>query len=203
MITVIDYGMGNLFSVQNTLEAMGAEAIVSNKRSDLEKSDRVILPGVGAFPDGMKHLKELGLIEILKLLVLKKKKPFLGICLGMQLLASVGEEHKLTDGLGWFTGRVRRFQADEKKFPIPHVGWNDVLPQNKETLFKDVQSQIFYFAHSYHFVPENQSIVAATCTYGETFVAAVQQDNIFGIQFHPEKSQKSGLKVLENFLSYA
>ena len=202
MVVIIDYGMGNLFSVKNALEAIGVEAKISNEPDDLRRAEQIILPGAGAFPDGMKNLKNLGIIPVLEEEVLKKKKPFLGICLGAQLLATQGEEHQLTDGLGWIKGRVRRFQVDESKFRIPHIGWNDVFPKKDNILFKNVHPPIFYFVHSYHLVPEDQSVIVATSEYGETFVAAFQKENIFGVQFHPEKSQKNGLRILENFLAY-
>lgn len=203
MVIIIDYGMGNLFSVKNALEAIGTEVVISKNPEDLKKADRIILPGVGAFPDGMKNLKELGIIPALEEEVLKKKKPFLGICLGMQLLAEEGEEGGFHKGLGWISGRVRRFQIDENKFRVPHVGWDDVNSIGAAILFKDVLPQIFYFVHSYFMVLENPKALAATCDYGEKFTAAVEQGNIFGVQFHPEKSQKSGLAVLRNFLNYA
>ncbi|MDD5431184.1 MAG: imidazole glycerol phosphate synthase subunit HisH [Candidatus Pacebacteria bacterium] len=202
MTVIIDYGMGNLFSVENALKTLGGDIKVSGKPEDIRAADRIILPGVGAFPDGMKNLKNLGLVEILREEVLEKRKPFLGICLGMQLLASEGEEHEPTKGLGFIEGRVRRFQTDEKKFRIPHIGWNDVLAGKDSILFKDLENPVFYFVHSYHFVPEDKDNIAATCDYGEIFAAAVRKENIFGVQFHPEKSQKSGLKLLENFLNY-
>lgn len=192
--------MGNLFSVKNALEAVGAEIVISKNPEDLKRADQIILPGVGAFPDGMKNLKELGIIPALEKEVLEKKKPFLGICLGSQLLASYGEEHGSTSGLGWINGRVRRFRVDEKQFRVPHVGWNDVSPVPGATLFKGIDSDIFYFVHSYFVAPEDPGVVAATCEYGEKFTAAVERGNIFGVQFHPEKSQKSGLKLLKNFL---
>lgn len=202
MTVIIDYGMGNLFSVANALEYLGADVKVSNRKEDLEKADRLILPGVGAFPDGMKNLEKLGIIENLKKEVFEHKKPLLGICLGMQLFATEGDEGSLTKGLGWITGRVRRFRVDEKKFRLPHVGWNDVSQKNEDSLFKGAGQPIFYFVHSYHLVPEDPSVITATCNYGENFVAAIQKDNLFGVQFHPEKSQKNGLRVLENFLAY-
>lgn len=199
MVVIIDYGMGNLFSVKNALGAINAEVVISKNPEDLKKADHIILPGVGAFPDGMKNLKELGIIPALEDEVLKKKKPFLGICLGMQLLASEGEEHGLTSGLGWIKGRVRKFDVSEE-LRIPHVGWNDVSPAPNAKLFAGIDSNIFYFVHSYFLVPENSGLVSASCEYGEKFTAAVESGNIFGVQFHPEKSQKSGLKLLKNFL---
>lgn len=202
MVVIIDYGMGNLFSVENALKYLKADAMISNKAEDLKKADRIILPGVGSFSDGMKNLENLGIIKTLEEEVVKNKKPFLGICLGMQLLASEGEENGLTRGLGWFAGRVRRFLIDETKYRIPHVGWNDVVAGAGEKLFGGIQNPVFYFVHSYHLVPKDTADIVASCDYGEKFAAALKKDNIFGTQFHPEKSQKNGLKLLENFLKF-
>lgn len=200
MITIIDYGMGNLFSVENAIKTLGAEVIVSSKAEDIKMADKIILPGVGAFPDGMKNLKDLGIDKILTEEVLNKKKPLLGICLGMQLLASVGEEHGITTGLGFIEGAVRKFKIEDKKFRIPHIGWNDVVLSRENILLKNVKTPIFYFDHSYHFVPKDNSVIIATCDYGEIFSAAIQKENIFGVQFHPEKSQREGLNLLNSFL---
>jgi imidazole glycerol-phosphate synthase subunit HisH len=199
MIAIIDYNMGNVGSVRNALRVLGVEAILSSKKEDIEKSSHIILPGVGAFGDGMQRLKDLNLIPLLENEVLVKKKPFLGICLGMQLMAEIGEEGGEHRGLGWITGKVRRFQVDEKKFRVPHIGWNDVIFKNPSLIFRGVTSPIFYFVHSYFIVPEKKEVISAVCDYGEIFPAAVQSENIFGIQFHPEKSQKSGLLILQNF----
>lgn len=200
MVVIIDYGMGNLFSVKNAFDAIGAESVISNDSKDLKKADKIILPGVGAFPDGMKNLKKRGFIEVLKKEVLEKEKPFLGICLGMQLLATDGEEHKLTKGLGWIPGHVRKFNV-QNNLRIPHMGWNDVFIKKENPLFESVKDPVFYFVHSYHIVPKDSRVVIATCNYGEEFVAAIQKGNIFGVQFHPEKSQKCGLELLKNFLA--
>src|SRR3989344_317516 len=202
MVVIIDYGMGNLFSVENAIKYFGAEVKISDQKEEIEKADRLILPGVGAFPDGMKNLEKLGIIDVLKKEALEKEKPFLGICLGMQLLSAEGEENILTKGLGWVPGKVKRLQVDEKKFRIPHVGWDDVIPKKDGMLFKAVKQPVFYFVHSYHLVPEDSSVIAGVCDYGESFAAAIQKDNIFGVQFHPEKSQKNGLAVLKNFLDF-
>lgn len=199
-VVIIDYGMGNVGSVKNALTFLGYEAVVSLNPQDLERASYFILPGVGAFADGMKNLAESGLLPALESEVLTKKKPILGLCLGMQLFASAGEEGGLHKGLGWIKGRVQRFKVDEKLYKVPHVGWNDVHPRDRATLFLGVKRPIFYFVHSYHLTPEDKSIVAAQSEYGEKFVAAIEKDNIFGLQFHPEKSQQEGLKVLENFL---
>jgi len=200
MITIIDYGMGNLFSVGNALKTLGAEVVISSKAEDIRAADKIVLPGVGAFPDGMKNLKDLGIDKTLAEEVLVKKKPLLGICLGMQLLATVGEEHESTDGLGFIEGTVRKFKISGKKFRIPHIGWNDVVPKGDDPLFKKIRTPIFYFDHSYHFVPKDGSTVIATCDHGEVFAAAVRKENIFGVQFHPEKSQREGLDLLNSFL---
>jgi glutamine amidotransferase len=200
MVVIIDYGMGNLFSVKNALDAIGVESIISDNPNDLKKADKIILPGVGAFPDGMKNLKNRGFVEVLEKEVLEKKKLFLGICLGMQLLASDGEEHKLTKGLGWIDGHVRKFNV-QSDFRIPHIGWNDIFIKKENPLFGAIKTPVFYFVHSYHIIPKDSSVVIATCNYGEEFVVAIQKDNIFGVQFHPEKSQKCGLELLKNFIA--
>ena len=203
MVIIIDYGMGNVGSVKNALEFLGEKALISSNPGDLEKASHIILPGVGSFGDGINNLKRSGLVEVLEKEVLKNKKPFLGICLGMQLLAEEGEEGGLHRGLGWIAGKVRHFKVDSKDFRIPHVGWNDIFPKENQELFKGISSQIFYFVHSYFLEPKDKSVVAAVCRYGEEFTAAIQKDNIFGTQFHPEKSQKSGLMLLKNFINYA
>lgn len=200
-VVIVDYGMGNVGSVKNALTFLGYEAVVSSSSEDLERATHLILLGVGAFADGMKNLNSAGLVPVLESEVLERRKPILGLCLGMQLLASVGEEGGLHKGLGWIKGRVQRFRVDEKLYKVPHVGWNDVVPQERATLFRGVKRPIFYFVHSYHLVPEDKSIIAAETEYGGRFVSAIEKDNIFGLQFHPEKSQQEGLKVLENFLN--
>lgn len=202
MIAIIDYNMGNVRSVKNALTALGYDCVISRKKKDLENASHLILPGVGAFVDGTKNLDNLGLVKILNDQVLIKHKPILGICLGMQMMAETGEEGKLSRGLGWIQGIVRRFNVDEKKYPIPHVGWNDVVPSAGSALFKNIEKNIFYFVHSYFLVPENKKLAAGLTDYGEKFTSAVQSKNVFGVQFHPEKSQQAGLKVLDNFLHY-
>ena len=202
-VTVIDCGMGNQGSVLNALRFLGVPASLSRDENALASATHLILPGVGAFQDGMERLRRFGLIPPLQREVFEKKKPFLGICLGMQLLASVGEEGGEERGLGWIPGRVRRFRVDEKKFRVPHIGWNDVAPKEGSPLFAGIASRVFYFVHSYIFLPTERAAVEAACDYGENFPAAVRNGNIFGAQFHPEKSQKSGLALLSNFLQYA
>lgn len=201
MIGIVDYGMGNTGSVKNALLFLGAEAVISHNPDDLHRATHLILPGVGAFGDGMKKLANFGLVRILEEEVLVKKKPILGICLGMQLFADIGEEGGTHKGLEWISGRTRRFQIDEKNFRLPHIGWNDVEILKSTTLFRGVAPAVFYFVHSYLVEPSDPSSVIATCDYGEVFPAAIEKENIFGVQFHPEKSQKAGLAVLKNFIT--
>jgi len=149
----------------------------------------------------MKNLRERSLVEILTKEVIEKKKPFIGLCLGMQMLGTSGDEGGDARGLNWIPGNVRRLQVDEKKFPVPHVGWNDTQSAPHSKLFKNVARPIFYFVHSYILEPEQEGVVSATTDHGETFPAGVESGNIFGVQFHPEKSQQAGLQVLQNFLN--
>ena len=199
-VIIIDYDIGNVASVQKAFTKLGVGVKISSRIDDLETSDYIVLPGVGAFKKGMENLVSFGLLDILHHEVLDKKKPFLGLCLGMQLLADEGEEGGTTKGLGWVAGKVRKFSTDESKFKIPHVGWNDVSPQNNSKLFMNISNPVFYFVHSFHFVPDDVSVVAAKTNYGENFVSAVEKENIFGLQFHPEKSQSAGLEIFTNFL---
>lgn len=201
MIVIVDYGMGNTGSVKNALLFLGKEAVISRNPEDLHRATHLILPGVGAFGDGMKKLVDFGLVRILEEEVLMKKKPILGICLGMQLFADIGEEGGTHKGLGWISGGTRRFRVDEKRFRLPHIGWNDVETRESATLFEGVTPEVFYFVHSYVIEPSDPSVVTASCDYGEVFSAAVEKENIFGVQFHPEKSQKAGLAVLKNFIA--
>ncbi|OGC86108.1 imidazole glycerol phosphate synthase, glutamine amidotransferase subunit [Candidatus Adlerbacteria bacterium RIFCSPHIGHO2_02_FULL_54_18] len=199
MIAVVDYGMGNVASVRNALALLGAEAIITARAEDFERATHIILPGVGAFPDGMRELWERGLIPVLRREVLENQKPFLGICLGMQLLAEAGEEGGDTKGLGFIAGKTRKLTVAGLR--LPHIGWDDVTSAPGARLFADIDSRDFYFVHSYVMEPADSAAIAATCTYGEAFAAAVQKDNIFGVQFHPEKSQKAGIAVLRNFIN--
>ena len=201
-VAIIDYGMGNVFSVKNALDAIKTQNLISNDPNAINDATHIVLPGVGAFAKGMDSLRSLNLISVLEEEVRLKKKPFLGICLGMQFLSTQSNEHGLHPGLGWVGGQVKRLERDEKKYPIPHMGWNDVAPSEGSVLFEGISNPVFYFVHSYYFDVLDKNNLAATSDYGGEFAAAVQKDNIFGVQFHPEKSQKSGLQVLNNFLSY-
>lgn len=199
-VVIIDYDMGNVASVRKAFIKLGVDVKISSRVDDLEIADYIVLPGVGAFKDGMDNLKKLNLIDILTKKVLVDKMPFLGICLGMQLLAKTSSEYGLHQGLGWVDAVVEKLEASEN-IRIPHVGWDDILLQNHDPLFVDVEDLCFYFTHSFIMKPVNKMIINSYCEYGEKFVATIRQENIFATQFHPEKSQKSGLKLLENFLS--
>ncbi|MEW5691872.1 MAG: imidazole glycerol phosphate synthase subunit HisH [Candidatus Hydrogenedentota bacterium] len=202
LIVVVDYGMGNLRSVAKSIEAVGGSVIVSNKREEIKNADKIVLPGVGAFAEGMNNLNKLGVIETLYEEVKLKKKPFLGICLGMQLLATESYEHGIYKGLNWISGKVKLLGADGIKVKIPHIGWDDVKIIKKHKIFNTFsENTIFYFVHSYYFECDDKEFVIATCNYGIEFPAAICRDTIMATQFHPEKSQSSGLKLLRNFIN--
>jgi len=197
MIAIIDYGMGNLRSVEKGFEKVGAKVIVTRDIAEIRRATGVVLPGVGAFKDCMDNLKKFNLVEIVKESVLVEQKPFLGICLGLQLLFSHSEEGAGSEGLGIFEGKVKKFEGDLK---IPHMGWNQVSIKKDNPLFVGIEDETyFYFVHSYYVAPEDENIVLTETNYGGVFVSSVWRNNIFATQFHPEKSQDSGLKILENF----
>lgn len=203
MIGIIDYGMGNTGSILNMLKKIGAEAIITNEKQILEQADKIILPGVGTFDQGMYHLQNLNLIDFLRNQAIHKQIPFLGICLGMQLLGRKSEEGNLpVVGLQLIPFDNVRFNfASDSNLKIPHMGWDAVdLTQQNPLLTGLEGKQRYYFVHSYHAVCDNQENVLMTCEYGYKFAAAVRKDNIYGVQFHPEKSHKFGLKLLENFV---
>src|SRR6185503_4235964 len=178
MIAVIDYGMGNLRSVSKALESLGAQVTVTNRIKDLEEAERIVLPGLGSFYQGMAHLKELNLVATLRREVMERKKQFLGICLGMQLCATSGEEHGRTDGLGWFGAKVVALNAS-RECKVPHMGWNDVDFVNDSPLFRGLRNPTtFYFVHSYHFVADDPSLVTGVCEHGQSFAAAVSRENV-------------------------
>jgi glutamine amidotransferase len=199
MITIVDYGMGNLRSVYNALDLLGAEVRISSQPADILTADQLILPGVGAFGLAMENLHQRGLIDPLNEKVLHQHTPILAICLGMELLAEDSNEHGFHQGLGWLPGHIRLFEGIGD-LRIPHVGWNEVIMQRKSPLMNGDNE--FYFVHSYHFMTDDDSIVVGTADYGRPFVAAVHRDNIFGTQFHPEKSQEAGLRLLHNFIEW-
>jgi glutamine amidotransferase len=202
MIVVIDYGMGNLRSISKALKKINADFIISNKVKDIKSATHLILPGVGFFEEGIKNLREFGLIDILKEEVLVNKKPFLGICLGMQLLFKTSEEGGLIQGLGFIDGEVVRFKFNNNELKIPHIGWNRIFGKDlfEIPIFQGIDPDSnFYFVHSYHPVL-HEKIKCVFTDYGYNFVSAIQKENIFATQFHPEKSQKKGLQIIKNFV---
>ena len=203
VIALIDYGAGNLHSVHNALNAVGANVSVTNDATVVRAADRIVLPGVGSFKACAAGLKAIpGMIEAMTERVHVGGAPFLGICVGMQLLAARGLEHGKTPGLGWIDGEVRLIQPSDSAIKVPHMGWNDVamLPHARDHDVIEVGEA--YFLHSYHFVAKDARDIAAMTDHGEGLVAAVAKDNVLGVQFHPEKSQAFGLSLLERFLAW-
>lgn len=201
MIAIIDYGMGNLRSVSKAIEYLGASYRLCSKGKDLAQATKVILPGVGAFGDAMKELRARGFIDPIRELVARKSK-LMGVCLGLQLFFEKSEENPGVKGLGIFKGSVKKFRS--KGVKIPHMGWNDLKILKKHPLLEGVRSgEYFYFVHSYCGVPANKSLTLASCKYGqENFAAVVGNDHVFATQFHPEKSQEAGLRILKNFIEW-
>ena len=199
MIALIDYGMGNIHSVKKALETCGAEVLVTNDPEDISSCEKIVLPGVGAFDDAMRQLEKEGLDSVIRNEI-KSKKPFLGICLGMQLLFENSQEAKAKKGLGILKGKVKKFP--EGNFKVPHMGWNQIESRQKGgcPLLKEVpDASYLYFCHSYYPEPKDKNVIAATTDYGIKFASMVNQGNVFGAQFHPEKSQGVGLKIIDNF----
>jgi glutamine amidotransferase len=202
LIAIIDYGAGNLRSVVNAFEFIGQKPRIVNTSNELKQASAIVLPGVGSFGEGVAHLRSLALIESLNQEVLVKKKPYLGICLGLQFLASESSEHGRHEGLGWIPGSVERLKA-APGIRIPHMGWNNVRPVGVSRLLQGfADDPVFYFVHSYAFVPppDHQDVVVGTAWHGQDIAAVVEKENIVAVQFHPEKSQADGLRLLENFV---
>ncbi len=198
-VCIIDYGSGNVQSVYNMISLLAKETVISNEDKDLEKATHVILPGVGAFGAAMEKIKALGIVDGLKSIVLRQKKPFLGICVGMQVLADRGFEHGEFTGLGFIPGEVKLLKTGDLR--LPHIGWNNLVGIKKHPLLEGMSEETdFYYVNSYHFAAGSHENVLGQCVYGETFASIVGRDNIFGVQFHPEKSQKAGQRLLTNFL---
>jgi imidazole glycerol-phosphate synthase subunit HisH len=199
-IVIVDYGMGNLLSVKRKLERLKHSVSVSSNKEEITAADKLILPGVGHFGKAMENLKKLELIDVLNDFVHVQKKPILGICLGMQLMAKHSEEGNVA-GLGWFDADVVRFQVnDTLKHKIPHIGWNDIIPLKESKLIEGIkENSSFYFVHSYHFHLNNPTDGLTSTNYEYDFVSAIERENIFGVQFHPEKSHDIGNVMLENF----
>lgn len=202
MIAIIDYGMGNLRSVYNAFQAVGASARIATKPEELREAAGIVLPGVGAFGDGMRNLRDWGFAEELDAQVLRGGKPFLGLCLGLQLIATTGFEHGENPGLNWIPGTVERigFPAGTEALRIPHIGWNEVRFTKKDGLYAGLgEAESYYFVHSYVLKPIDPAVVSGSCDYGGELVASVEWNNIAATQFHPEKSHKAGLALLRNW----
>ena len=199
-IAIIDYGMGNIHSVAKAIGLYGADPLITNKKNDITSCDKIVLPGVGAFDDAILELEKQNLVDVIKDQI-KQKKPFLGICLGMQLLLENSQEAKVKKGLGIFNGQVIKF-SEKSGQKVPHMGWNDlkVVAGNCPLLKGISDNSQVYFCHSYYPEPSDKSVIAATCDYGLEFACVLWKDNVYGCQFHPEKSQSVGLGIIKNFV---
>lgn len=198
MIAIIDYGIGNLKSIYNMFKKVGVESIITSDIETIKNADKYLLSGVGSSDHGINSLKSASFFKTLENEVLENKKPILGICLGMQLLTNSSEEGK-EKGLCWIDAQTIKFDLEDKSLSIPHMGWNKVNATNNNDIFKNLEENRFYFVHSYHVVCNNQKNILATANYGKTFTCSIHKDNIYGVQFHPEKSHKFGMQLLKNF----
>lgn len=199
MIVIVDYGMGNLRSVQKSFERIKAPVIISSNEKEIYNAKKIILPGVGNFEKGISNLKQNGLIQVLNYLVLEKRIPILGICLGMQLMTEFSEEGNIA-GFGWFKATTKKFVFEKKELKIPHIGWNNLLIKNNQSIFAGINEEnFFYFVHSYFVDCEFENNILSETIYGNRFVSSFNKDNIYGCQFHPEKSHNAGIQVLRNF----
>ena len=205
-ITIVDYSSGNISSVINSFGEVCKNKYKINVSSDLKiisSSDKIVLPGQGSFKSCVDSLNKIeGLNETLNQFVFDQKKLLLGICVGMQMFADVGYEENETKGLGWISGKVSKIDNQNQKFKLPHIGWNEISITKNSSIFKNIDNKShMYFVHSYEFIPEDKSVISSTTDYSTNIVCSVEKDNIFGTQFHPEKSDKLGLKLIENFIS--
>ena len=205
-VTIVDYKSGNISSVINSFKEVARDKVKIEVTSDINKiksSDKVVLPGQGSFKSCTDALKGInGLVEPLNEFAINNKKPLLGICVGLQMFADTGYEETETKGLGWISGKVTKIENQNGKYKLPHIGWNEINILKGSRIFKDIKDKShMYFVHSYEFVPNDKNVVSATTNYSSNHVCAVEEENIFGTQFHPEKSDKTGLKMIDNFIS--
>ena len=205
-VTIVDYKSGNISSVINSFKEVAKNKVKIEVVSDLNKiksSDKVVLPGQGSFKSCTEALNNInGLVETLNDFAINKKKPLLGICVGLQMFADIGYEETETKGLGWISGKVTKIDNQNGKYKLPHIGWNEISIVKSSKIFKNIRDKThMYFVHSYEFIPNDKNAISATTSYSSTHVCAVEKENIFGTQFHPEKSDKIGLKIIENFLN--
>jgi imidazole glycerol-phosphate synthase subunit HisH len=201
-VVIIDYGVSNLSSIKQSVEFCGGDPLVTANPDNLSDATHVILPGVGSFKDGMENLTSNGWVEPIRKIATKDRIPFLGICLGMQFLCDEGFEHGKSKGLGLVPGEVKKLEPIAPDEKIPHVGWNEVDIVQNHNIFDGIPSgNDFYFVHSFHFVPKKNENILSTTPYCNSFVSSVNKDNVFGTQFHPEKSQRLGLQFITNFLN--
>jgi glutamine amidotransferase len=205
-VTIVDYNSGNISSVINSFKEVAKEKIkieVSSNLNKIKSSDKIVLPGQGSFKSCVDALNSInGLVDTLNEFTLINKKPLLGICVGLQMFADVGYEETETKGLGWISGKVSKINNQNGKFKLPHIGWNELNILKDSQIFKDIKNKShMYFVHSYEFLPEDKNVISATTDYSSSIVCSVEKENIFGTQFHPEKSNKEGLKLIDNFLN--
>jgi glutamine amidotransferase len=205
-VTIVDYNSGNISSVINSFKEVAKDKVNIEVTSDLNKiklSDKVVLPGQGSFKSCIEALNKInGLTDTLNEFVINSKKPLLGICVGLQMFADIGFEETETKGLSWISGKVSKIDNQDGKFKLPHIGWNQINIIKESKIFKDIENNShMYFVHSYEFIPEDKNVISTTTDYSSNIVCSVEKENIFGTQFHPEKSDKIGLKIIDNFLS--
>ena len=205
-VTIVDYNSGNISSVINSFKEVAKDKVNIEVTSDLNKiksSDKVVLPGQGSFKSCIDALKNInGLVDALNDFAIINKKPLLGICVGLQMFADIGYEETETKGLSWLSGKVSKIDNQNGRFKLPHIGWNQINIVKDSKIFKDIENNShMYFVHSYEFIPKDKNVISATTDYSSNIVCSVEKDNIFGTQFHPEKSDKIGLKIIDNFIN--
>jgi imidazole glycerol-phosphate synthase subunit HisH len=205
-VTIVDYNSGNISSVINSFKEVAQNKVNIDVTSDLKKirsSDKIVLPGQGSFKSCVDSLKKIdGLVDNLNELVVNNKKPILGICVGLQMFADTGYEEIETKGLGWISGKVSKIDNINGKYKLPHIGWNQINIVKESKIFKNIENNShMYFVHSYEFIPEDKKVISATTEYSSSIICSVEKENIFGTQFHPEKSDKIGLQIIQNFIN--